>query len=150
MLKGTNNNIPKHSKDDVLRSALVESFLIHFRNLRSFLRPGLSSERNPDKAIAVNYTSGDWNPIVTSSKWLGNDVNQRINRTLAHITSENWSEHRNGDKRWDVGEMSKEILNVVDQFRDQLSADWNKDWLDRDKIRVEWDEDDNAWLIDLI
>jgi hypothetical protein len=66
----------------IVRNALIESALVHLRNLDDFL--GMTSrERRNDDVLAIDFTS-DWEP----SRILDPLSRQAINKHLQHLTYE--------------------------------------------------------------
>lgn len=105
----------------------LESFLVHYRNVRDFLFP-LESTKNPDPTKQVAYEraldsviAADFNPTgwtCESKDWKGVVPNERnrINQQLAHI-SYSRSQH---DPNWPMAEMKSALMEQFERFLKSL------------------------------
>ena len=94
------------------RSALIESFAIHFRNLADFFYP--SKVRDDDLTAADFYdTPNKWNPTAASK--LLEESRVRANKEISHITYQRKGE-RDPTKAWEVGRLLHEIEALGQQF----------------------------------
>lgn len=99
----------------------LESFLLHFRNLRAFLCPTLQMTCDDD--ICASAFLGKPKAIdVVDKKKLDHD-RERLNKMLAHLsyTRESFIEARN--YAWPVARMSIEILEQLEVFLGLLCPD---------------------------
>ncbi len=108
-----------------LRFMAIESFLIHFRNLRDFLCPDVKTKNDPDNVIASDYdprwlkTRDDWTPC-------SNGEQSRINKMLAHI-----SYSRDLGHRWRIKTMRQHMMRCLAEFIRSLPTErqeWFKTW----------------------
>jgi hypothetical protein len=109
----------------------VESFLVHFRNVRDFLYPTNTvkganpTDRNyaqaQDTVIGFdfssewNFDSSDWTEIVPKER-------DRINKQLSHISYS----RSHLDKNWPVSMMAKAIHEKFGKFLNSLTDDRRK------------------------
>lgn len=110
MLRFVAEKIP--SAEGFARSALIESFAVHFRNLADFFYPG--------KLLADDLTAADffdspsaWNPTAASK--LLEESRVRANKEISHITYQRKGE-RDPTKPWQVGSLLHEIEALAQQF----------------------------------
>ena len=62
----------------------LESFLLHFRNLRTFLCPSTQKLTSPDDVIASDFTTGDGSEAGDATSFVLEK--QRIDKMLAHVS----------------------------------------------------------------
>ena len=92
----------------------LESFLLHYRNLRAFLCPSLQPSSGDD-ILAADFLGTRSASDFSDAKTFSVDQ-QRINRMLAHI-SYGRDEYLNADNhRWDIKSMSLAILSEFQRF----------------------------------
>lgn len=98
----------------------LESFLLHFRNLRSFLCPTLQKICHDD--IWANAFLGRSKPDVADARKLSTDK-RRLDKMLAHLSysREPFIEAR--EDAWPVARMSIEILEQLEIFLSLLSPE---------------------------
>jgi hypothetical protein len=101
--------------DGYMRDALVESWLVHLRNLILFF----CHERDRDDVIAADFFDNpdDWS--LNKSKTL-EDARERANKELSHITG---ARKYVGDptKGWDVDALFAEIKHLAEMFAAKAS-----------------------------
>lgn len=90
----------------------LESYLIHYRNLRDFLCPDLKV-LHPSDVIASDYLDLE-NPAEFGSRTILEVDKLRINKLLAHITYERAQFEKDGNKSWPVAEMTERIADGFD------------------------------------
>jgi hypothetical protein len=88
-----------------LRSALIESFVIHLRNLVDFF---FTARGHDDDVVAADFYP-DWNKAISARL---KDARERANRELSHLTLGRKS-GLHPDKSWDVGGLFQEIHEVA-------------------------------------
>jgi hypothetical protein len=110
MLRFVAEKIP--SAEGFARSALIESFAVHFRNLADFFYP--------NKLLADDLTAADffdspsaWNPTAASK--LLDESRVRANKEISHITYQRKGE-RDPTKPWQVSSLLHEIEALAQQF----------------------------------
>jgi len=113
--------------DGALHDALLESFLVHLRNLIDFFcRP---RERATD-VVAEDFfdNPSNWkrNPTSTLEK-----ARERANKELSHLTTGR-KEPDDPEKVWDIGALFTEIDQFVHMFIQNASSPK----LDQEKFRV--------------
>lgn len=100
------------SEENIEGSALLESFLLHVRNLRDFLFRDSSNHK--DDVLAVDYfiLQEDWRKIRPPMGKYLNGLRERINKALAHISYTRLDYRM--DKLWNV-----------EQIKNDLTLPWN-------------------------
>jgi hypothetical protein len=88
--------------------ALLESFLVHARNLHEFLRPHKEDDRRPG-----DYWSSDFVNEFGVTIFDATSV-QKTNRWLQHLTT--WRYDDDEHPAWPVNEMLREIVQGMDAF----------------------------------
>jgi hypothetical protein len=96
-----------------MRSILIESFVIHLRNLIDFFfTPG----KKDDDVVATDFCPG-WNdPISTTLKV----ARERANKELSHLTLGR-KKGLDPTKPWDVAGLFREVSDVAKRFARQAS-----------------------------
>jgi hypothetical protein len=99
----------------------LESFLLHFRNLRGFLCPTLQ-KACPDDICASHFLGKPEAADVGDKKTL-EVLKERLDKMLAHLsyTREVFIEAR--EHAWPVARMSVELLEQLEIFLGQLSPE---------------------------
>ena len=111
---------------DNVENMALESFLVHYRNVRDFLCP-VTSTRQPDpgdrigyqraldSVLAFDFNQGwqeeakDWKEVVPNER-------ERINKQLSHIS---YSRSQLNPK-WPLPEMKNALVNVFREFLKSL------------------------------
>lgn len=96
--------------DGFERNLLIESCVLHFRNLVDFFFPPLSPQ--PDDVTAADYVPGWGNPIVPD---ILKDARGRANKELAHLTLK----RKTGappDKSWNFAAIGSALGPVIEDF----------------------------------
>jgi hypothetical protein len=122
--------------DKTTENILVESFLIHARNLIDFLQP--TTHLRDDDVIAADFFVGaavDWEDVFKKVNIFTpamdiEGIRDRINKRLAHLTYDRLNIPPGGDS-WDTTLLTRAILDGVDLFLTQvdpdlLYVDWRK------------------------
>lgn len=101
------------------RSAFLESFLIHYRNVMDFLAPA--------RVRATDVTAGPFVGESRGYRFPGTPIALRgaINSYLAHITTIRGTE----DMRWQPGLMIRPMDVVIDGFADRM-RNGRQQWFD--------------------
>ena len=110
MIRFVSEKIP--TAEGFARSALIESFAVHFRNLADFFYPGRLLD---DDLTAANFfdSSNEWKPTPASE--LLKESRIRANKEISHITYQRKGE-RDPTKPWRVGSLLYEIEALAQQF----------------------------------
>jgi hypothetical protein len=107
---------PRNPDEAFNHNLLIESCVLHFRNLVDFFYPPSSSQ--PDDVTAADYVPG-WNsppapPILR-------DARNRANKELAHLTLK----RKTGappDKAWDLADLSNAMTPIISEFFKRVDA----------------------------
>jgi hypothetical protein len=92
----------------IMRSVLIESFVIHLRNLIDFFYTPRAKE---DDVIAADFCPG-WNESISNTL---KSAKERANKELSHITLGRKS-GLDPSKPWDVGALYQEVHEVATRF----------------------------------
>ena len=84
-----------------LRNALLESFLIHLRNLYDFYYKK-KDKRSDDLVAGCFFREWDISSAIPNSVLL-KEIKQRINKHLSHLT---WERVKNPEPKWDVKQVA--------------------------------------------
>jgi len=111
----------------------LESFLLHFRNLRAFLCPSLQCVYREDILAGDFYESPRREDVVAPER-LARDV-ERLNGMLAHLSYERRSYTAAGPYNWKTTEMAAAAVEELRAFLATLPPDraaWfpGASWLD--------------------
>ena len=112
---------PKIQTNDALRSAIIESFAIHTRNLLKFF---FDDKPREDDVVANDFfhVQNEWNHIREKfgDKELLNRIFDRVNKEVAHITYKRL-EVTSEEKSWEeIRTITKDLFNNL--FREFLSS----------------------------
>lgn len=111
-----------------LQNALLESFLIHYRNLRDFFYPELCLGDRRDAASARDFVTnlarwrrrkGDWQDAT-------GDERQRLNRQIAHLS---WSRLKYSPRTWPTIRMTRRMAHLIRMFLEELPST-REPWFD--------------------
>jgi hypothetical protein len=116
------------AEDDTANMAL-ESFLLHFRNLRAFLCPSLQKPRRDD-VIASDFLGSPKAEDQANPKVLGRRK-RKIDKLLAHISYSREGYVRRGAKSWPGPRMLGDVRAALRQFLDRLPPE-RRDWFIKD------------------
>jgi len=112
------------SRDQIFINALLESFLIHSRNLLDFLYPKL--EPKSDDILVYDYIQYKklYNINKTKKKEL-NFITRRANKQLVHLT---YSRNKFGEKRkqWRFVDISNKMRKTLIAFYDALPEKYKR------------------------
>jgi hypothetical protein len=98
-------------KDDSEWNNAIESFLLHFRNLRAFF---FGEGNKPDDVFAKHYIAG-WNPKKDS---IFDNTKVDIDKRLAHLTTWRLITFSLG---WSAKDMYEAIEKLVSEFKKGLA-----------------------------
>jgi hypothetical protein len=102
-----------------LRNALIESFVIHLRNLIDFFYPG---QVQADDVVAAEFFEGsdDW-PRVSSIPPTLSAARIRAHKEVSHLTRKRFA-GTPPEKGWEILELMREIKAVLNQFARSASS----------------------------
>ncbi len=100
----------------------LESFLLHFRNLRAFLCPSLSGRVYPDDVVASDFLGIDDASDVGDPAKFTRDDGKRLDKMLAHVTYSRADYIKAGNHWWDKTAMLTLTLSELQKFFLRLSA----------------------------
>jgi hypothetical protein len=101
----------------------MECFLLHFRNVRSFLCPSLQWTCDDD-ILACNYFSCEERDVADAAR-LGLDK-RRIDGMVAHLSYRRDDYVARGDVGWQIAKMTVSILEETNSFLRQLPQGWKE------------------------
>jgi hypothetical protein len=104
-------------------SALLETFLLHVRNIRDFL---YKDESKNDDVLAIHYFKNpeEWKMLRPPIGDYLNGIKERLNKALAHI-SYTRLEYRKNNK-WNVIQIRNDLAKPWEVFLDALTAEQQK------------------------
>jgi hypothetical protein len=105
------------------KNMALESFLLHFRNLRVFLCPSLQ-EGNvfPDDVLASDFTGKfDCSDVGDKTKFPPEEQ-KRLNKMLTHISYKR-PDYEPRDYQWDTSEMLIRMLDELQRFVGTLTQE---------------------------
>jgi hypothetical protein len=102
--------------DGPLRYALLESFVLHLRNLICFFCP---QSRHTTDVIAANFfdNPADWGQSATLNL---RNAHKRANKEMHHLTDER-KEDGDVTKGWNIPELFNEVMKLAEEFSDKAS-----------------------------
>lgn len=98
------------------RNLLIESCVLHFRNLVDFFYPPSSPQ--PDDVTAADYVPGWGSPAAPS---ILRDARNRANKELAHLTLKRKA-GAPPDKAWDFADLSIAMTSIIRDFLMRVDA----------------------------
>jgi hypothetical protein len=117
------------------RNMALESFLIHYRNLRAFLCPSLQPTGDDD-ILASDFLDAVIARNVVETTKLETDK-KRLNKTLAHLTYSRNQYIEPADYQWETGAMSIDMLDELENFVGLLQPD-RAQWFPRAAELASW------------
>ena len=96
-----------------MRSVVIESFVIHLRNLIDFF---FTTPTHDDDVAAVHFYP-EWNEVMPHILKLARD---RANKELSHLTLQRKT-GRHPDKPWDVAALFRSVHQVAKRFVNKAS-----------------------------
>jgi hypothetical protein len=114
--------------DDETPNMALESFLLHFRNLRAFLCPSLQFPRRDD-VIASDFLGARQAEDVARPGVLGRRK-KKIDRLLAHISYSREGYVKRGAKAWPAPSMLAEMQSALREFLERLPTE-RRGWFTR-------------------
>ncbi len=100
---------------DIIGRALLESFLVHYRNIACFLDKDLP--RRPQRSIRALEHAPHWKPKHRTV--VGQDV-RRINQLLQHLSAGRLDDA----KDWDIQGMAKRMRTLFVDFAASAQVDY--------------------------
>ena len=125
MLIGTNRLIPQKWETNAVQYALIESFLIHARNLIVFF----ADDRREKNNFPKDVWASDYEPTWKGSEGqkdagkLRDMYKDRIDKTVAHLTTTRIQEAL---REWDFDGIRRSCIEVWDSFAVVLGG--NSKW----------------------
>ena len=109
----------------------LESFLLHFRNLRAFLCPTLQQVWRDD-LVASDYlgkldAEDVGNPVILGRR------KKKLDRLLAHLSYSRIDYARRGGKSWPVSQMLSDMGGELKQFLSLLPPK-RRGWFLRNQV----------------
>jgi hypothetical protein len=104
------------------QDVLLESFLLHYRNLRDFLCPSLKKGDRPpadDDVLASDFLGLE---APQNMATLPCTDRTRINKMLAHISYTRKKYTLEGNDKWLVHTMCREMVKGLEEFLTRLAA----------------------------
>ncbi len=115
MLRNTLEAAGTFAPGTTVANALIESFVMHFRTLASFLWDARTQRTRGTDALAVDFVNATWSP--TRSK--PNDLIDRVSREVAQLTTFRLS-GSDPDKEWTPRECVGALLPTLEQFAAEI------------------------------
>lgn len=114
MFFGAGSNAPfDHSPQlEVQDDALLESFVLHLRNLVNFFYP--PKHIKADDAIAAEHFDSGEMPSVLLTNMLST-ARERANKELSHLTWKRLAGHH-AAKGWDFAALMRDMANAIEAF----------------------------------
>jgi hypothetical protein len=109
--------VPEGKEKDVH----LESFLLHYRNLRAFLCPSL--QRVDDDDVLASDFLGENEPRDSADASIFIKEKARLDKLLAHITYSRKRYAEEGNKWWPVQQMRDQMIAAFVGFHDRLPAE---------------------------
>jgi hypothetical protein len=106
------------------KDVFLESFLLHYRNLRDFLCPRLKEQDQApsnDTVVASDFLDMEVPQNMADASVLGKD-RTRINKMLAHISYQRAKYKRMGEDEWLVHTMCRKMVKGLQEFLKRLAA----------------------------
>jgi hypothetical protein len=112
MFFGTGPYVPYATSPQVkiMDDAMLESFVLHLRNLMNFFYPGRIMS---DDVIAADYFDSGQMPELKSK--LLPRAKDRADKELSHLTSKRLP-HHHPDKFWESGPLMRDLAEVIEAF----------------------------------
>jgi hypothetical protein len=109
------------------KNVLLESFLLHFRNLHAFLCPGKHRPPKRDDVIASDFLKKAEATDCAALSGFTDDDQERLNKMLAHISDRRPAYISDGDDGWHVAPMLTMMLKELDVFFEKCPRD-QREW----------------------
>jgi hypothetical protein len=102
----------------VLHNAIMESFVLHLRNLLDFF---YTAPRKTDVSATMFYDSGHLPPDFPAESTILSAAHRRAHKEMSHITTERHWEG-NPAKLWEFHRLLREVKPLVEKFLQTASA----------------------------
>jgi hypothetical protein len=99
----------------------LESFLLHYRNLRAFLCPSLQN-LNDDDVIASDFMRSEHSADYGNARAFDSEEKKRLDKMLAHISYSRNDYIAQGKDGWEIGKMHVGILGLLEDWLALLPA----------------------------
>jgi hypothetical protein len=118
-------NAENLSKD--LKNAVLESFLIHVRNLIDFFQGTAGRERgykkNRKDIIIKDFIDGNGKELDIVENWkISREDKQKINKLLAHLSEDRLELERGWEE--EIKNFGSEIENQIEEFLEKISEEY--------------------------
>lgn len=121
--------------DDDEALIALESFLLHYRNLRTLLCPSTQKYTSDDDVLASDFTAGNGSDVGDASKL---EVDQRrLDKMLAHLTYSRGAYIERDEYGWEVGKMAILACDEFLKFLELLSDD-RRAWFPSIELLKRW------------
>lgn len=111
--------MPRPEEDNgeavVLHNAVLESFLLHFRQLYDFLY-GRVPPKHADDVMAAHYVGPAWSAKPEQRL---TELDGRADQQLAHLT---YKRQLLKEQLWDVPYILEQVLGALQRFRDSVAS----------------------------
>jgi hypothetical protein len=117
----------------VLHNAIIESFVLHLRNLLDFF---YTPPRKTDVGATMFYNSGHLPPDFPRESAILHTAHRRAHKEMSHITTER---HWEGDpaKVWEFHRLLREVKPLVERFlQTASSARVHPDFIQQTKLLI--------------
>jgi hypothetical protein len=118
------------------KNMALESFLLHFRNLRAFLCPSLQGEPKPDDILASDFLREREPRDIGRAANLATDK-KRLDKMLAHLSYERDRYIAAGQHRWLAVRMASDALTEFDAFLAILEPEMASWFISRSELEQE-------------
>jgi hypothetical protein len=108
------------TENRLLLNATLESFLIHARNLISFLEGKSDSQENKDDITCSKFLDSRGRKISKTPVMLPQRLKEKINKHLSHLTITRAQERVD----WDCDAIRKSVNYSLGHFFDSVSPDY--------------------------
>jgi hypothetical protein len=117
---GASYSSPSSGMGDEDSNIALESFLLHFRNLRVFLFPLLQNSVANDDVLASDYL-GKSRPQNIGTVRAFHADKDGLDQMLAHLSYNRDSFIRAGKAKWRVARMTAELIHELELFLSSLA-----------------------------
>jgi hypothetical protein len=112
---------PQQTPTGMLKNMALESFLLHFRNLRAFLCPSMQTCSDDDIVASDFLGEPVARDVVLSSPFLKDK--KRLDKMLAHLSYSRETHIQAGEDGWLALDMKNQVFSEHRKFLASLPAD---------------------------
>lgn len=100
----------------LIKNVAIESFVIHLRNLITFLYP--TSFTKPTDIYAKDFfvDASEWEKICPKISTSLTNARNRAHKEIGHLTTERISDHNDPRKPWEILKLFNETLVILNLF----------------------------------